>query len=156
MSTGLSLVKQVEPLAGDPAEPKAAKTPKNRVRDFLLWVGLMKTSTTTKDGETHTEYQWNIGAIVLILFLYVTVIGGFVILAIGGSLYFLEMREQQRNEEKWRQVKDYDALQREKKSCMENAETLAGLQRYFQQKGQEIPPQFLKVKECGKPDEDGH
>lgn len=146
----LNLIKH-EFASGDNVKDAEKATPKRSiVRRFLLWTSLMKTSTYDKDGETQTEDRWNVGMVVLIITLYVTVIGVFVVLLILGALYFLEMRENQRGNDAWKQKELYNNWQKSRNECLENAEKLRGLVLYSQQRKQEVPPEFLQVKTCGE------
>lgn len=144
----LNLIKPDTPYGGK-GNNESMKPTRSRFRRFLLWTNIMKTSTFNKDGETHTEEKWNVGLVFAVIILYISVIGGFVIFAVFGSLYFLEMRENQRGNDAWKQKQFYDNWQNETKKCQENTAKLKGIILYNQQKKQETPPQYLDVMECG-------
>lgn len=146
---GLVLIKSVT--GADDSDGKAKPKKKFTLRTFLLWTNLMKTSTKFKDdGKTETEDRWNVGLITLIALLYVTVIGGFIVLAVGGAVFYLDTREDQRGNDAWKQKELYNNWQKTRNECLENAERLRGLILYSQQNKQEVPPQFLNIKTCGE------
>lgn len=127
---------------------ESAKPQVNAIRRFLRWTKLMKTSTFNKDGETHEKDEWNYGLIFVIGFLYITVIGLFLAVAIGGAMFYLDMREDARGSETWARKELYDKNKLSYEKCTQNAETLKALILFNQQNGVKTPSELIKIAEC--------
>lgn len=122
------------------------------LRRFLLWTGLlMDTSTTNND-------RWNGGFLFVIALLFGTIFAGFIVLLAIGGIFYLDIKEDWRGTEAWRQKQIYDAMQTQTRKCEQMLADKKILIETVKASNRPIPANLSTVEDCrvNLPAQDAH
>lgn len=118
---------------------------KGFLKRFLLWSGILRTSTMNKGKDE----EWNLNFIAIIALMIMVVIAAFIgILVIGGFLW-LDYREDARTSDAWREKRTYDNEQSLIKKCENTTLRQQGLLKILEQSNTQVPSEYAKVEQCG-------
>lgn len=136
-----------------PKQTSDIEEPEKIKRRGLLKRLLISTNfMTTRKGNNEVEQDnWNLGMIAVVVILIVIVITGFLAILFIGGVFYLDMREDWRGTETWRQKQNYDEKRDSLGKCERAVMRQAGLIEIYKKAKLEIPPEFLVVEPCGLP-----
>lgn len=99
------------------------------------------------DKDKDNEFNWEF--IFVIFALFVTVGFAFVVLLVLGGFLWLDMKEDWRGTEAWREKQKTDYANELQKRCERNLLKQKTLVKVIENGNIKVPPEFLVVEECG-------